>query len=103
MKTESHVRGRVKAGDRIRLYGFKGIFVVSVTTNDLYDFHATHESGPDWPALDDSVVEINGVPVPMLSCPIAPPASDYPHIPLFDYSDGPQAFGKAAVETWGKA
>jgi hypothetical protein len=51
-------------------------------------------------APDSSVVEINGEAVPMLSCPIAYPAGDYPHKPEFDYSVGPQSNGRRVVERW---
>ena len=93
---------RVKFGDRIRLYGYPCEFEVWATTSDVYDFHAkpmeSRNSG--FPALAASVVAINGRPVPCLSAPIAPPASDYPCPPQFEYTDAPQEFAFAAVDHW---
>ena len=100
------IRGdRVKFGDRVRLYGFPGTFEVWVTTSDLYDFHAKpieQSRNTGFPALAKSVVEINGKPCPCLSAPIAPPASDYPHLPQFDYDDAPQSLALSAVNAWRK-
>ena len=96
---------RVLCHDVVRLYGFPGTFEVLPTTSDCYDFHArpidSRNSG--FPAVAASVVERNGRPCPCLSAPISPPASDYPHVPTFEYTDGPQSLAVDAVDRWLKS
>jgi hypothetical protein len=105
MRTDPHIRGRAKSGDIIRLYGYPGTFLAASTTSASYDLWAmpirdglARPGG--FPALDASLVEINGQPVPCLSCPIAPPAEDYPHMPLFEYDDGPEENSREAINAW---
>jgi hypothetical protein len=101
-----HINGRIAYGDKVRLYGFPGLFEVSHTSSKLHDFYATPIDGAGlprnsgWPASDASVVEINGQPVPLLSAPLVPPSDDYPHTPTFDYSDGPQSLAESAIALW---
>jgi len=98
-------------GATVRLYGYPGLFKLESLPDTeaarlqrgIYDFYAvsngkSHFSG--FGVLDSSIVEINGDPVPLLSCPMAPPAWDYPHYPEFDYQDGPQARGAEAAQAW---
>lgn len=103
---------RARVGDVVRLYGFPGTFEllgvggrVRETTERLYDFYAESTAKIDgatvgWPIRDESIVEINGMRVPLMSCPIAEPADDYPHEPAFDYHDGPEENGKQAHAAW---
>ena len=89
----------IQIGDSVRLYGYPGTFVVEAETCGPYEFIVA-KGRLSFGALSASVVEINGQPVPMLSCPIAPPASDYPHEPRFDYVDGPAASGERVIDAW---
>lgn len=89
----------IQVGDVVRLYGYPGTFVVATSTSKPYDF-IVEKGRLAFGALAASVVEINGQPVPMLSCPIAPPASDYPHEPRFDYTDGPAFLAEDAISRW---
>ena len=78
------MENRAKLGDVVRLYGFPSTYRVERNARlpIFYDFWATpvgQEPINGWPALDSSVVEINGAPVALRSRPIAPPAPDYPH------------------------
>lgn len=94
---------RVQIGDVVRLYGYRGHFEVMPTTTGRPDaFYASSLSKPNcgWSALECSVVEINGQPVPLLSCPIAMPADDYPHEPQFAYIDGPEDNGHHILAKW---
>lgn len=93
---------RVKSGDVVRLYGFPGTFLVQEYDGKHGDFFALPlgRIHGGWPALESSIVEINGEPVPLQSAPLVPPSKDYPWEPLFDYTDGPQTLGQSALRQW---
>lgn len=94
----------VAVGDVVRLYGYPGQFTVMPFTPKYESRDEQVGVGRDgeflFPALTSSIVEINGAPVPMRSCPISHPASDYPHVPEFDYDDGPAGNAVDAVRAW---
>jgi hypothetical protein len=75
------LRGRI--GATVRLYGYPGTYTLGPTTALQYNWHASPMGHPSrgFPVLDASIVEVDGQPVPLISWPIAPPASDYPHGP----------------------
>ena len=95
---------RAHIGDTVRLYGYPGLFVVEPYNGLVvhHDYLARSLADPRvaFGVSDASLVEVNGRPVPLLSAPIAPPADDYPHPPLFSYSDGPQSLGMSARSIW---
>ena len=92
---------RVKTSDVVRLYGYPGTFhvICAIIEGKFWALPFNLEHG-GWLATDSSVVEINGQPVPLLSCPIMPPAGDYPHEPQFEYSDGPPENAAEALKLW---
>lgn len=101
--------GRVKLGDVVRLYGFPGTFRVTTepresprlnTRTFVAESLLGQEPRPWWSAVESSVVECNGQPLPLLSAPIAHPAADYPHEPQFQYDDGPESLGVECVAWW---
>ena len=92
---------RVEIGDTVRIYGYPGLFNVAPSTVDgcfLAEPHANPRGA--WTQSELSVVARNGQPLPLLSCPIAPPAEDYPHEPTFDYTDGPAVNAADALKMW---
>lgn len=99
---------RFAPNDIVRLYGFPGTFVCVPHHSAIYgeDGCYVYRPYPDggqgigFPASQRSIVEVNGVPCPLLSAPLAPPAKDYPHVPQFDYDDGPQELGQEALRYW---
>lgn len=99
-------RRGIKSGDLIRLYGYPGRFVAEPCTSYVYGdrgLWVRPEGEPEssgFPAHATSVVELNGVPLPLLSAPLVPPADDYPHVPRFDYTDGPQELAQDALAKW---
>lgn len=104
---EDNTRG-IKIGDTVRLYAYPGTFVVddlkkpagSTSTHDFFAIPSGKTLMQGFGASYRSVVELNGKPMPLMSAPLAPPASDYPHEPTFDYDDGPQELGEDALEIW---
>ena len=73
---------RANEGDTIRLYGYSGTFVVvGVYSKPLGEFVGVTRSRNGGRELfqqhESSIVEVNGEPKPLQSCPIAPPALDY--------------------------
>jgi hypothetical protein len=96
----------VRTGDVVRIYGYPGTFTAYGDTTPRTAAVPTirvYRNDPQRDAVTmslSSVVEINGTPVPLLSCPIAAPAADYPHEPLFDYDDGPEGNAVAAARAW---
>lgn len=97
---------RIAKGDIVRLYGYRGLFrVASEPRLDgvVFNAESVNDSRIWFSAQSASVVERNGEPLPLLSCPIDYPASDYPHLPMFDYSDGPQRNGQDAIDHWQSA
>lgn len=92
-------------GDTIRLYGYPGVFTVGPTNRapvlpQYAEIGAYRDGHHLWNALEVSVVEHNGRPIPCRACPIVAPAYDYPHKPEFDYTDGPKARGLEALSCW---
>lgn len=95
----------VKVGDVVRLYGYPGTFVVGQDAPwRVYGEEGCFVSRADglggFATSVRNIVEVNGVPVPLLTAPIAPPAEDYPHEPQFDYDDGPASLGEEALRIW---
>lgn len=99
----------LQPGDTVRLYAFPGVFVIgepfiaSAGYNGIYVRRPTGRHCDGFPISPRSVVEINGRPVPLMSCPIDKPAADYPHTPQFDYDDGPQERAAEVLEAWRQA
>ena len=96
---------RANEGDTIRLYGYSGTFVVvGVYSKPLGEFVGVTRSRNGGRELfqqhESSIVEVNGEPKPLQSCPIAPPALDYPHVPQFEYNDGPAHIAEELVKEW---
>lgn len=73
----------------VRLYGFPGTYPLEIHQGRPY---ATRNGQLLFPVSLASIVELNGQPTPLRSCPLVPPASDYPHKPMFEYDDGPQEY-----------
>ena len=104
-KTVDDVLGRV-----IRLYGYPGQFMASRPDWPHHrgpyrvgEFYATPLGKSEFCGFTMfcySVVEIDGIPQPLRSCPIAMPAADYPHTPMFDYDDGPQENAREILAKW---
>jgi hypothetical protein len=100
---------KAKVGDTIRIYAYPGTFEVTRIVDNPGSKHAEHKIfvGRDgmelfW-TIDSSIVEVNGVPYPLNSCPLNAPASDYPHTPMFEYTDGPFDNAGWALQQWGKS
>lgn len=100
-------RYNMPVGTTCRIFGYPGTweylgFHDKIDNRERHMFRKWQSETRDLeiPFLLESVVEINGEPVPMLSCPIAYPALDYPHKPLFDYNDGPKENAAEAVKFW---
>lgn len=98
---------RVKIGDSVRTYGFCGVYTVQPVQPDSFGVRPEsvfiqRNDNPygGFPVPESSIVEVNGVAVPLLSAPIVPPATDYPHVPQFEYTDGPQSLGQDALRIW---
>jgi len=87
-----------KVGDVVRWYGCCGVFDVSKIEGGKV-FVARDGKELFW-IVDSSIVEVNGIPFPLNSCPIVPPAEDYPHEPKFEYNDGPAGNGEWAYKQW---
>lgn len=89
-------------GDKIRLYGYPGMFEITcLVPGEIPQCGVRRSDSQElFKSPLSSIVELNGKPVTMLACPIAPPAADYPHTPRFDYTDGPQELAVEAVVAW---
>lgn len=92
-------------GDTIRLYGYPGVFTVCEPTKPIVpasfpQIGVARDGKHLWNSNERVVVEHNGQPLPLRSCPIVAPAYDYPHKPEFDYTDGPKARGLEALSCW---
>lgn len=91
---EQDSNGTWHSGASVRLYGLSGTFLV-----DLYDVgHLKESQFVLIPVSREagsvlfyvpitSIIEIDGEPVSLRSRPIAPPASDYPHVLKYDFRD----------------
>jgi hypothetical protein len=103
MATLPAIALRGKPGSIVRVYGFPGLFRLAHTSRTPWDWLA-------WPigaepfngfgVSDKSLVEVDGNPCPLQSCPLAPPAPDYPHAPTYDYDDGPADCATWALKQW---
>lgn len=94
---------RCNIGDTVRTYGIEGTFTVDrLEARNGWIMLRLKRGRCEFPVPVRSIVEVNGKPVPLRSAPIAPPASDYPHEPTFDYDDGPQELQEEAVALWKK-
>lgn len=89
-------------GDTVRLYAIPGTFSVCSVQDDRAIPLITVERDGErlFDSPQSSVVEHNGHPMPLRSCPLTHPALDYPHEPTFDYSDGPQLYAEDAMHIW---
>ena len=77
---------RGKVGDTVRLYGLSGTFTIGNRSllSDIckqagYDHAVLRDGKYLFPTVDVNIIEVNGMPVPLLSKPIAPIQHDYPH------------------------
>jgi hypothetical protein len=86
---------RVQIGQSVRVYGYPGQGVVKSNDIDRHGRIGIKLGGHVLPFCDSSIVEIDGDAVPIQSCPIVPPASDWPHettlVELGEWSDLPCA------------
>ena len=91
---EQDANGDWHSGASVRLYGYPGVFLVDhYDVDDLKDsqFVLVPVRRSTGSVLFNvpitSIVEIDGEPVSLRSRPIAPPASDYPHVLKYDFRD----------------
>lgn len=102
---EKIARRGIQEGDTVRLYGYPGTFTAGPIVRPPFIFKV---SAPrrgftlEFNTPLSTVVEINGIPCPLQSCPLDMPAEDYPHAPTFDYDDGPKNYAKEILARWNR-